>query len=1116
MMGIELDLVLLIAAWRAITQPALGSSRNSNFNLVVFLLFWCSLSPGTITPVFHKQFSTNGSFINKKRLVFPCMFLFTLLSFQCLHYLLFVLALILLLCNDIHQNPGPHTHTMSYEELTKTLSEEHTNCTKIVHANFQSMAGKPELFREAMVDLHDKKTIIGITETWLRNDDSSNTWSYDKDHLQFFRKDRSHANPRKKGGGVALYVPTQYHPLNRTDLSLSTVSVDSIVVEADSPPGSNYKRQIIGLFYCPNKCFHSELIESINHLLQSSGEENKEVILLGDFNLNVLNDAENALLKNSLMPFDMECLNRTLPTRVTSTAQTLIDHIVVRKHSDYLSYVSDFPFSDHNLICAVSKYAASRPKMEDETFSYRDKKSYKKETLILALKRINWSNINTLNNVDSMVDFFETKVTEVLDVLCPMVEKKKIVNAQPPKPWMTEEIRNLATLKRQTWRLFIKEKTPQSEYLYKNTKRKLNALLRKEKSKYYNEHFKNLDDSRSRWRFMNNTLQRKNVTRQIEKLMSGNETLSQPKDIVNCLNKAFVSLGEYTGRRIPYTPSPTLTRHCFNFSFATNCQVLACLKKMKVRKAPGLSVIPTWALKDGADVLCTPICSIFNRCVTDKTFPAKYKNALVTPIFKKDDETLPSNYRPISLTTNVSKIIERLMSEQMMAFLVQNKLLSKTQFGFRPGFSTTDALLYTIESWRKTLDDNQKAVVAALDLSKAFDSIDHEILMNKLTKIGLTRDARSFLSNYLSNRHQAVRHNSTTSDWLPTVRGVPQGTILGPLLFLLYVNDIHEYINCLNSQYADDTLIFSMKPNLKDSVDDVTLDCNKLNNYFGMHRLSLNVLKTEFMILGKTSTNEGISLTIEQSSVKPVPEIKYLGITIDSQMNFNTQVNKILQKMAIGIKTIRHIRSRIPLTARIQLLHALVLSHVNYGCVLLTDISQTNRMKLERQLNWGLRVVYQKKRRFNVDGIRLSAHILTISQLIKYFCLTKFSAILFQKHKPFQSLSFPNLSANIETIMHRRNKALPSLRFKKHYMENSFVNTSIKDFNNFIAYLERNNALTRRDISSGFCVISKLRSLSISSLKKWIFNYLIVQQCDPLTLRNRELKRWHGTNIEPG
>jgi len=357
-------------------------------------------------------------------------------------------------------------------------------------------------------------------------------------------------------------------------------------------------------------------------------------------------------------------------------------------------------------------------------------------------------------------------------------------------------------------------------------------------------------------------------------------------------------------------------------------------------------------LKDGAEILDAPLCAVFNKCLMQNKFPETLKHALVTPIFKKDDETEPTNYRPISLTSNLSKVFERLMSDQIMTFLCQHKLISNTQFGFRPGFSTTDALLYTIEKWRAALDSKKHAVVASLDLSKAFDSIDHEILLNKLTKLGFTRGSRELLHNYLSGRKQAVRHFSHTSDWLETVRGVPQGTILGPLLFLLYINDLHEYIKCDNSQYADDTLVFTTARSAEEATQLVTLDCNQLSNYFSMHKLSLNVLKTDFMILNSTSLNaEKTTLVIDDKKVDPKSEIKYLGIMIDSKLTFKPQVNKILQKMAIGIKTIRHIASCIPLSARLSLLHALVLSHLNYGCVLLTCLDSTSFKKLERQLN---------------------------------------------------------------------------------------------------------------------------------------------------------------------
>ena len=303
-------------------------------------------------------------------------------AFFCNIYLS-IFALILLLSNDVHPNPGPSFNIKAYEDFVKLISEDHSNCTKYIHINFQSMSGKPDFFRETMTDLHDCRTVIGISETWLNATDDSNTWSFDKQHLQMYRKDRSAKNSKKKGGGVVLYVPSQFNPKHRTDFEQNSNNIDHVWVEADSPKESLYKRQLIGMFYCPDKSHHGELFDILNSALEQCSGENKEIVILGDFNINILNDSESTSIKNLLTPFDMECLNKTIPTRISTTTSTLIDHFFVCSRCEFNFHVSEFPFSDHNLICAVSKYSSvSDMPTSEQKITYRNKKLYRKDKFL--------------------------------------------------------------------------------------------------------------------------------------------------------------------------------------------------------------------------------------------------------------------------------------------------------------------------------------------------------------------------------------------------------------------------------------------------------------------------------------------------------------------------------------------------------------------------------------------------------------------------------------------------------------------------------------------------------------------------------------------------------------
>ena len=385
--------------------------------------------------------------------------------------------------------------------------------------------------------------------------------------------------------------------------------------------------------------------------------------------------------------------------------------------------------------------------------------------------------------------------------------------------------------------------------------------------------------------------------------------MSDPKDIAQHLNQTFVMMGMYNGPNVPYRASTPKSRYRFQLSFVTSDDVRKEIKKLKVRKAPGLSAIPTWALRDASSIICYPLRDIINSCLTQSIFPDALKHAVVTPLYKKRNREDALYYRPISITTNLSKIFERIIATQIGTYMNDTRQYSKCQFGFRQRFSTSDALLYCIEKWRKSLikkslDDNQYAVVASLDLSKAFDSIDHDILMTKLKHLGFDNQSTALIKSFLHGRYQAVKIKDSVSPWMKLVRGVPQGTILGPLLFTLYVNDIIEQINCDVAQYADDTLLFTASTDLDEACRKLEQNYGQLVQYFNMHKMQVNVDKTDFIVFkpNRNQTLNDISLEVQSKTNERSLEIKYLGIFIDDKLNYDKQIKTIVKKMAMGIR----------------------------------------------------------------------------------------------------------------------------------------------------------------------------------------------------------------------
>ena len=333
---------------------------------------------------------------------------------------------------------------------------------------------------------------------------------------------------------------------------------------------------------------------------------------------------------------------------------------------------------------------------------------------------------------------------------------------------------------------------------------------------------------------------------------------------MNLLNYRFSKLGDYLGsKQIPYSSNKEIaTSKSLMFEFEP-ISIYTCkkfLKELDPCKPVGPSEIPAWALKDSISTIAEPLCFLINAFLDEGRFPNECKRADVCPVFKKGDTEDPSNYRPISITAAISKIFEKVIREQIMEYLNKNKLLSQVQFGFRKNFSATDALVNAMEKIREEIDCNQIVTAAFLELSKAFDSISHEILLEKLKELHFDKKAVSLIESFLIGRTQRVVLSTSTSDWINLYQGVPQGTVLGPLLFNIYVNNMNNSIQSplYLVQYADDTFLFVAAKDIATGVDYLQEGIKKLSDFFAIHRLNVNADKTEFIVFCESSKNSSM------------------------------------------------------------------------------------------------------------------------------------------------------------------------------------------------------------------------------------------------------------------
>ena len=326
-------------------------------------------------------------------------------------------------------------------------------------------------------------------------------------------------------------------------------------------------------------------------------------------------------------------------------------------------------------------------------------------------------------------------------------------------------------------------------------------------------------------------------------------------------------------------------------------------------------------------------------------FPDPLKIAKIIPVFKSGDKLKVSNYRPISILSPFSKLLEKIVYTRLTTFVQHNDLLADTQYGFRKNLSTELALIDLTNQISKSLDDHQTTIGIFLDLSKAFDTVNHEILLHKLEHYGIRGTPLKWFTSYLSNRYQYVSLNNTSSSFLPIICGVPQGSILGPLLFLLYVNDIQSVTDLNLIMFADDTNIFAtghcpilLAASLNSKLEEIC-------HWFAANLLSLNLQKTCFMVFTrKMFSDTDVNITINGVSLNRVHEIKFLGVVFSDDLKWKKHVDMVVNKVSKIVGILYRVGHILDADKLKLLYHTLLEPHLTYCCSVWSSPHKTGNL----------------------------------------------------------------------------------------------------------------------------------------------------------------------------
>ena len=485
-----------------------------------------------------------------------------------------------------------------------------------------------------------------------------------------------------------------------------------------------------------------------------------------------------------------------------------------------------------------------------------------------------------------------------------------------------------------------------------------NSIIRLRKQEYFTRIIdENKGDISKTWKTVNEILGRKNTSKLPQFLQKGHKRIDDEKEIANTFNSYFTCIGSSISKNVKKSSKHftdylgNSTRESIFFLPTNENEIIEVVKQLRNTSSAGHDDISVTFLKKIIYAIATPLSIIFNLSITTGIVPNSLKLAKVTPVHKKGDKHSVQNYRPISLLPAFSKILERIIYNRLYKHLLQNNILAKEQFGFRPLYSTEMALLCTLEQILTSLDNKETVMAIFIDLSKAFDSLDHNVLLYKLEHYGIRGVPLHWFKNYLSDRKQFTSVNGTNSSTLPLTCGVPQGSILGPLLFLIYVNDIINTSTLFRFiLYAEDTNILFSHKNENTLYNIVNTEMIYVCDWFKANKLKMNADKTKYMIFRsqkKYGQQSNPVLKVDDEVIDRVDSTNCLGVIIDEKLTWTKHINSIHGKISMSIGVMRKLRSVLPLNALFMLYNAFVLPYLNYCSLVWSGASLSNLNRLQ-------------------------------------------------------------------------------------------------------------------------------------------------------------------------
>ena len=863
----------------------------------------------------------------------------------------------------------------------------------LIHHNARSLMADSRIdeYETLFKTLKHPFDVLVFTETWLTPEkvDQCNVEGFN--HVHLLRPVSEDIDFKERGGGISIFIKNNLVYTHRTDLTTMLPYMECSFIETIY---NNQKYLIGGIYRVPNTNIERFLTQ-FNSIIEPLKASHK-IILMGDYNIDLQkndkykNDFELCLQTNYLMPTILSATR--VATKVinnqTVTSETLIDNIIINYDMEYQSGIIETSITDHYsiyiIIPEIKKVNSEPNTVEYRLYNYGCQRKFNFHLNHYGITDV-FDNYIAESAFDQFYHIFNDSYSKSFPIKTKTITAKRL-----QKPWVTDTLISKTKERDRLHKLASKKII--DRVVYTEFRNKLTKEFRQAKTKYFEEQFKrNANNVKKTWEIINSAIRSKKVYSKISLTDDDNNEITEG-EIPNKYIDYYTNIASQLTSNIPPTQHDAASylqnkiMHDFTMSPISPIEVISVIDDLK-DNGNKVNTISTTVLVESKHILAPVICHLINLFVQQGYFPDKLKVGCITPIFKNGDRKKVNNYRPVCSLSPLSKIIEKVINNRMVNFLDDNEIFSKTQFGFRKNMGTEAALANYIDHLQTNLNKGDPSISIFLDLSKAFDVMDHKILETKLYHYGFRGKFLEFILSFIKDRQYFVHINGKNSDIKTVNIGVPQGSTLGPLLFLIYINDM---TNCSTklflTQFADDSTITYSTVDLDLTEQTIKEEFEKVLEWLAANKLIINLSKTQLMVFTNTPRTRTVTITVNNQTIEEVAETKFLGVILDNKLCWDAHIKHISQKMSKSVSILKMLKYTFPIRALKTLYYSLIYPYYNYCNIIWGSAANSHLKSL---------ILMQKKCIRNISKAGFYDHteplfnehkVLTVPKIYDYNC----------------------------------------------------------------------------------------------------------------------------------